>query len=120
MTEHIYVLNPVLYVQVSLLPLGKEPTMGDAVQCRAHNAFRLVNMDPAQAPDMQEGLVKVQISANSCGSDCHMLVAKPLGICLCRDQGSAKSSIAYNMRFTRISVFNSTVKVLIVKCNRPV
>lgn len=119
MTEHICVLNAVPYVQVSLLPLGKEPTMGDAVQCRAHNAFRLVNMDPAQAPDMQEGLVKVQVSAIHV-SDCHMLVAKPLGICLCRDQGSAKSSIACNMRYTRISLFNSTVKVLIVKCDRPV
>lgn len=51
----------VWYVQASLLALGHEPTMDHSVQCRADTAFRLVNMDPAQAPDMHEGLVKVRL-----------------------------------------------------------
>lgn len=53
-------LMHVMYtLQVTLLPLGPEPTLHSAVQYRAQNAFRLVNMDPAQAPDVEEGLVKV-------------------------------------------------------------
>ena len=51
----------VLSVQTSLLALGPEPTVDDSVQCRADTAFRLVKMDPAQAPDMHEGLVKVHL-----------------------------------------------------------
>lgn len=47
-------------LQASLMPIGLEPTLKDAVACRAANAFRLVQFETAEA-DMSVPLVKVTL-----------------------------------------------------------
>ncbi len=53
--------KPGVGVQASLVAMGSEPTLKDAVICRAATAFRLVPFD-APGADPRVPLVKVQYS----------------------------------------------------------
>ena len=70
-------------VQASLVAMGSEPTLKDAVVCRAATAFRLVPFD-APGADARVPLVKVQHSSHlheSCELGKQLLCPQSCSVC---------------------------------------